>query len=1100
MSTRPPFACTRQRAGEDLLGSLDTTLDARSLNDFIELFTAVADGRTLLQQESTALTLRGKRLSILVRAIIPGEKDTYPYMLVNVIDITELKELQDKLVQERSILRTVIDTMPDQIFVKDRAGKFTLVNRTLMNRMGRKSPEDIIGKTEREFFPKSVADRFRADDKEILRTGATRTNMEEEIVSADGTRWALTTKVPLRDSSGRITGIVGVVRDITERRDLQRKIEEERSVLREVITNVPDGIFLKDREGRFIVANRAIAELMQAGAPEELIGKTDFDFYPRDMALESQADEREVIGKGEKLINQEEPRTVKGTLRWILTTKVPVRDAEGTITGLVGITRDISTLEEAETALRQSEENFRAIFMEAPVGIFRSTFDGKLISVNPAFARMLGYDSPEHLIETVNEKSAAEVVYADPTQRSHVVEDMERAPGWIKIQNRYRHRNGRVVTVNLMTRVRTSPGSSRKELEGFVEDITERIEAETALRQSEENFRAIFMEAPVGIFRSTFDGKLISVNPAFARMLGYDSPEHLIETVNEKSAAEVVYADPTQRSHVIEDMERSPGWIKIQNRYRHRNGRVVIVNLMTRVRTSPGSSRKELEGFVEDITERIEAETALARERAFLTALMDTIPDHIYFKDRESRFILLNKAQAKDLGAGDPSKMLGKTDFDYFPATLAQKAFDNEQRIIATGVPVIDAVEKEAWAGSDPLWVSATKMPLRDAKGEIIGTFGISRDITDRRQMEERNVRLAEMVDSSNDAIIGMDTTYAVTSWNKGAEKIFGYTAEEMIGTSITPLLSPELMAREPEIREHVRQEGELQDLESPVTRKDGQLVYVSTSISLVKDASGQTVGVTCISRDVTAQKAMQVQIIRAQRLESLGTLAAGIAHQFNNINTAAKAYLDFVARDQSLAASARSHIQEALKAVQRAVDITERLQGLTSASASSPERMKLGEAVRAMIPLFEKQMEEEGISMPVDLDQTAAVLASHGMLSFILTSLVSNSIHALIGRASPTITVRTRAAGGFSSLEVSDNGCGISPENTPRIFTPFFTTKGEWAEPGSTQARVKGIGLSLSVCQSSVAESGGWIEVESTKGVGTTFRVWLPAAAPDKT
>ena len=403
------------------------------------------------------------------------------------------------------------------------------------------------------------------------------------------------------------------------------------------------------------------------------------------------------------------------------------------------------------------------------------------------------------------------------------------------------------------------------------------------------------------------------------------------------------------------------------------------------------------------------------------------------------------------------------------------------------------------WAGNDPLWVSATKMPLRDATGEIIGTFGISRDITDRRQMEERNVRLAEMVDSSNDAIIGMDTSYTVTSWNKGAEKVFGYAAEEMIGASITQLLPPELMAREPEIREKVRQEGNLQHLETTVTRKDGKTVYVSTSISLVRDGYGQTAGVTCIARDVTAQRALEVQIIRAQRLESLGTLAAGIAHQFNNINTAVKGYLDFVAGDETLAASVRSYIQEALKAVQRSVDITERLQGLTSASASSSELMRLGEAVRAILPLFQTQLEKEGISLTMDLGQTAPVLVSRGMLTFILTSLVSNSIHALIGRPSPTIAVSTRAAGGFSCLEVSDAGCGISPEDTPRIFTPFFTTKGEWAEPGSSQARVRGIGLSLSVCQSAVAESGGWIEVESTKGTGTTFRVFLPAAAPEE-
>ena len=958
------------KSRKDLLGPLDITLDAESLKDFIELFVAVAEGRALLEQESSALTLSGKRLSILLRAFIPAEKDAYHYMLVNVIDVTEHKELEKRLIREQAMTRTVIDSVPDHIFVKDRAGRFTLVNKTMLDLTGRKSPEEIIGKTDHEVFPQSTADRFRADDTKIMKSGRARTNFEEEIFTAAGARqWVLTTKVPLRDSSGKVTGIVGVARDITERRKLERRIEEERSLLREVITNVPDGIFLKDREGRFIVANRAIAELMQEHDPEMLIGKTDFDFYPNDMALEFEADEREVIGKGEKLINHEEPRTAEGTLRWILTTKVPVRDAEGTVSGLVGITRDISSLKEAEAALRQSEEDFRAIFMDAPVGIFRSTFDGKLITVNPAFARMLGYDSPEHLIETVNRKSAGEVIYADPTRRSHV----------------------------------------------------------------------------------------------------------------------------------IEDIERTPGWLKIQNRYRHRNGRVVIVNLMTRVRTSPDSSRNELEGFAEDITDRVRAEEELSRQRALLVALLDSSPDSIYFKDRDGRYILNNNAHAAMLGARDPAEMRGKTDLDYFPPAEARESLHDEQLVMQTRQPLINKVEKHAWLGRPTLWVAATKTPLKDENGEIVGTFGISRDITEGREIEEKNLRLAEMVDSSNDAIIGMDTSYMVTSWNKGAEKVFGYTAEEVFGTSITRLLPPELLAREPEIREKVRQEGNLQHLETSVTRKDGKTVYVSTSISLVKDGSGQTVGVTCIARDVTAQRALEVQIIRAQRLESLGTLAAGIAHQFNNINTAVKGYLDFVSQDQSLPAGARSYIKEALKAVQRAVDITERLQGLTSASVASPERITLDEAVRSLLPLFEKQMEKEGISITVDLGQTAPILASHGMLSFVLASLISNSIHALIDCPSPAIAVRTRVAGDFSCLEVSDTGCGISPDNTRRIFTPFFTTKGEWAEPGSSQARVKGIGLSLSVCQSAVAESGGWIEVESTKGTGTTFRVFLPAAAPEE-
>ncbi len=314
---------------------------------------------------------------------------------------------------------------------------------------------------------------------------------------------------------------------------------------------------------------------------------------------------------------------------------------------------------------------------------------------------------------------------------------------------------------------------------------------------------------------------------------------------------------------------------------------------MLRAYVPIGSSTPLLEGFVEDVTERVKAEAALARERAFLTALMDNVPDYIYFKDRESRFILNNKAHVRELGAKSPADVLGKTDFDFFAPQHAQKAYNDEQQIIRTGQPLVNAVEQEIWTDRPLTWVSSTKMPLLDDKGEIVGTFGISRDMTERRQMEEKNLRLAAMVESSNDAIIGIDLDDIVTSWNKGAEKIFGYAAEEIIGRSINPLLSLEIVNQEPALREKLRSEGHVVGLESTVTRKDGKTVNVSTSISFVTDAGGQIVGITCIARDVTSQRALQAQIIRAQRLESLGTLAAGIAHQFNNINAAVKGYLD---------------------------------------------------------------------------------------------------------------------------------------------------------------------------------------------------------------
>ena len=362
---------------------------------------------------------------------------------------------------------------------------------------------------------------------------------------------------------------------------------------------------------------------------------------------------------------------------------------------------------------------------------------------------------------------------------------------------------------------------------------------------------------------------------------------------------------------------------------------------------------------------------ALARERALVAVLMDTIPDRIYFKDSASRFVLINKALAGVLGLNDPAQAVGRTDFDFYAVEHAQATFDVEQAIVRSGQPIIDVEEMETWPDGRLIWVSTTKMPLRDENGAVVGTFGISKDITERRHA--------------------------------------------------------------------------------------------------------------------------QAQIIQAQRLESLGTLAGGIAHQFNNINAIIKGYMDILLESRDLPPLSRSYGVEALKGVNRLVDITNRLQGLTVASESDEAACRIDELTRSLMPLFEKRLEETKTSVVFELQGTPAVRAHPSRVEFIITCLVANSLDALLDRPVRVVTIRTGTGSQTAYLEVEDTGCGILPENIPRLFSPFFTTKGEWAPEHSAQSRAKGVGLSLSVCHSTVAEYGGRIEVESTPGTGSRFRVWLP-------
>jgi PAS domain S-box-containing protein len=153
------------------------------------------------------------------------------------------------------------------------------------------------------------------------------------------------------------------------------------------------------------------------------------------------------------------------------------------------------------------------------------------------------------------------------------------------------------------------------------------------------------------------------------------------------------------------------------------------------------------DGIVEDVTERRQAEVALNAERHLLHTLMDNLPDVIYFKDQESRFTRINKALASRFGLGDPAQAIGKIDFDFFTGEHAQQAFADEQEIIQTGQPILGKEEKETWPDGHVTWVSSTKMPLRDAQGNIIGTFGVSRDITERRALEDQ-LRMAQKMES----------------------------------------------------------------------------------------------------------------------------------------------------------------------------------------------------------------------------------------------------------------------------------------------------------------------------------------------------------------
>jgi len=285
-------------------------------------------------------------------------------------DITERKRDEAALAEERNLMRTLIDTLPDLIYAKDSASRFILANIETARVMGAATPDDLIGKSDFDFYPRELAEQYFASEQPILRDGQPLHNHEEPNVDATGyQRWDVTTKVPLRNNLGQITGLVGVTRDITERKQTEARLAEERNLMRTLIDTLPDLIYAKDTASRFILANIETARVMGVATPEDLIGKSDWDFYPRELAEQYYASEQPILREGQLLLNHEEPNVdAMGHQRWDTTTKVPLRNSQGQIVGLVGVTRDITERKQTDAkmqeTLRELERLYRATTRE----------------------------------------------------------------------------------------------------------------------------------------------------------------------------------------------------------------------------------------------------------------------------------------------------------------------------------------------------------------------------------------------------------------------------------------------------------------------------------------------------------------------------------------------------------------------------------------------------------------------------------------------------------------------------------------------------------------------------------------------------------------
>jgi PAS domain S-box-containing protein len=396
--------------------------------------------------------------------------------------------------------------------------------------------------------------------------------------------------------------------------------------------------------------------------------------------------------------------------------------------------------------------------------------------------------------------------------------------------------------------------------------------------------------------------------------------------------------------------------------------------------------------------------------------------------------------------------------------------------------------------------VSLTISPIRDRSGQIAGASHIARSITDRKRLDERLERFAALVDSSEDAIVSKTVEGIILTWNKGAERMYGYPAAEVAGRPMTLLLPEDRADEEAEVLERIRRGERVEHFETVRRTKSGELIEVSLTISPIHDKNGLIIGASHVARNITDRKRLDEQMWHAQKLESLGVLAGGVAHDFNNLLTGILGNASLALETLSPNNPARPMLREVLTASERAAHLTRQLLAYAGKGRFVIEPVNLSGLVREISGLIQTSI-AKNVQLRLDLrDDVPLIQADSSQLQQIVMNLVINGAEAIGEDANGTVLVTTGiqnvdeqyllsmlevselAPGRYISLEVHDSGCGMDEPTLCRIFDPFFTTK------------FTGRGLGLAAVQGIVQGHKGALKVYSRPGSGTTFKVLFPA------
>jgi PAS domain S-box-containing protein len=929
-----------------------------------------------------------------------------------------------------------------------------------------------------------------------------------------------------RDEVGTLTEAFNTMLGQIQSRDSKLRDSEKR--FREMIDALPAAVYTVDPEGRLTHFNPAAVELAgripDLGTDRWCVSGRLYHTDGRPMNLEEcpmalAVKEQRPVRDMEVIIERPD-----GTRCWVVPHPTTLWDADGRLTGGIDMLVDITERKNAEESLRKSEERFARFMQHLPGLAWIKDLGGRYVYANSAAADVFQV-ARERLYGRTDDEVFPPEIAATFKANDHAA---LASPIGVQMIEELKHRDGEIHHSIVNKFPIPAPDGRPLLVGGMAIDITDRKRAEEALQRSEARYRSIFEGVAVSLWEEDFTavmeavGKLRAQGVEDLRRYCDEHPGFLKEMrglirvvdVNESTVAMFEARDKSELLGALPDifpdaslpvlaeelnaLTAGSSFLQGEATLRTVQGNTIEVLFAMSLLPGTGEYDRVLFSLI-DITRRKKVERALHESEHRFRMIADHIPVLAWTADPLGHGTWYNRqwheytGMAKDNEAGMGWEAL------HHPEHRARVLHSLEQSIAAG----------EPWQESFPMrgrqgqyrWFLSRAVPIFDDAGQLLRWFGTAVDVTDVREAEQLVAHLAAIVESSQDAILSETMDGRISTWNRGAERLFGYASEEVVGRSIAVIIPPERWDEDVAIRRRQAHGEGYEHFETVRVRKDGSRIVVSLSVSPIRDGTGATIGVSKIARDITDKKRAEEELERALQSarsanRSKDEFLAALSHELRTPLMPVLFTVSMWQQDETLPEKLRTN----LGVIRRNIEIQSRMiNDLLDLSRIRANRLELVFGVVDLHDIIGRAVEVcrghpkwGEVSIQVLLEARAHhVRGDADRLQQVFWNLIQNGLK--FTPAGGRITVQSSNQDRLIRVSVSDTGRGIEAESIDRIFEPFEQCGRRGKES------LQGLGLGLAIAQRIVTSHGGSLTVASDgENQGAVFTVELEALLPD--